>query len=67
VQRGNQFSQTDFSGLIEGVHLEEEQAQNREKPFSTSLFSPQENISFSHFGSLDEHRKEQEFFFHQEI
>jgi len=53
--------------LIEGVHLEEEQAQNREKPFSTSLFSPQENISFSHFGSLDEHRKEQEFFFHQEI
>ncbi|MBB1578737.1 MAG: DNA mismatch repair endonuclease MutL [candidate division SR1 bacterium] len=67
VQRGNQFSQTDFSGLIEGVHLEEEQVQNREKPFSTSLFSPQENISFSHFGSLDEHRKEQEFFFHQEI
>jgi len=67
VQRGNQLSQTDFSGLIEGVHLEEEQVQNREKPFSTSLFSPQENISFSHFGSLDEHRKEQEFFFHQEI
>ena len=67
AQRGNQFSQTDFSGLIEGVHLEEEQAQNREKPFSTSLFSPQGNISFSHFGSLDEHRKEQEFFFHQEI
>lgn len=67
AQRGSQLSQTDFSGLIEGIHLEEEQVQNREKPFSTSLFSPQENISFSHFGSLDEHRKEQEFFFHQEI
>ncbi len=67
AQRESHFSQTDFSGLIEGVHLGEEQVQSREKPFSTSLFSPQENVSFSHFGSLDEHRKEQEFFFHQEI